>query len=99
MSKNDERTCRGSITLGTACGSCRRCREEMAKVSDINWQKHPPGIGGPHDARPMYRKVIDLEEKVSALTRICGDKDIEIDRLNQVIAGLRKELSETRGPA
>ena len=32
--KRSTRTCRGSYTLGTACGSCSRCEEELKRRSE-----------------------------------------------------------------
>jgi len=28
----DEQTCRGSFFLGTACGYCARCKDDLAKA-------------------------------------------------------------------
>ena len=47
-----EVTCRGSIMLGTGCGTCDRCKKEMAemraKIHEMNKQKkeEPVGPGG-----------------------------------------------------
>lgn len=38
-------TCRGSYALGTACGRCERCADEMAATSNgvLHGHKGPPG--------------------------------------------------------
>lgn len=35
-----EQTCRGSIALGTACGSCSRCKEETGKLHQKSITHH-----------------------------------------------------------
>ncbi len=33
-SEVEEPTCRGSVYLGTGCGNCKRCRDEMRKMQE-----------------------------------------------------------------
>lgn len=53
MDKQNEVTCKGSITLGTACGSCSRCKTEIKNLVDklyklsgiTSWQAEEEQVG------------------------------------------------------
>lgn len=62
MKMNDSITCRGSMALGSGCGHCRRCREEVAKWGGPNPPANTvPTIGA--DGMVWLKPVIEPERR------------------------------------
>lgn len=56
-----EVTCRGSFQLGTACGKCKRCVDELAQL-DTEWRNCYSTIFPGSGTRLTPREVLDLWE-------------------------------------
>jgi uncharacterized membrane protein YccC len=84
-----EIVCRGSITLGTGCGTCVRCREELASMSSRDPRKLVVNLRNElSNIRERFRKLQDAAQKQGV------EDGNTIVRLTREISSLRAALTE-----
>lgn len=95
MSADEQKTCKGSIVLGTACGACSRCIEDIKRYQPeaVMSEEKKIDINVLKDLvislillnKVQAVEIRNLDRSVTALKNICGDKDLEIAELRRKI--------------
>ncbi len=79
--------CRGSFLLGTACGECERCRDEMKRFCFTENSTVYSSLMVVNALEARENKIATLEAEKAELVEAVKVKDAEIARLMRVLLG------------
>lgn len=89
-------TCRGSVALGTACGKCEKCRDEL----DALWQqpKPKPAPDAPVNRLKFASLVGKLDPKDPAFAEQVAKLNADCLKREELIIALRNRLRAAEVP-